>query len=430
MELVVGVLIGIGIIIGLMLGGAAGWLAQGARGKTRLSAQRLEHDQAMFELQESHRNQMSGLEVKVAGLEGQLEQVSTAQQMLDTAKEQLSAEFQAAAGKALQSNNEHFVRLANENLGKTLESAKSEFHQRHQQFQELVKPLSENYGRLNPQIETLTTQVQAVTSETAKLSGALTSNQQVGNWGEVQLRRIVELAGMSDYADFSEQENVLGGRPDLIVRLPDQRTVVVDAKASMTAHLEASQAGDEAAADAAWTKHARALKSQIDDLNRKDYGSSVAGSLNFVVMFVPGDQFLASALKADAGLVEYAIGKRVAIAKPASLIAMLWAVANGWERVRLAQNTETIRQAGEEMHKRMLTFVNHYQGVGKNLGEAVDCFNRSIGSFENRVLPQGRKFAELVTGDAENFSVPPVVEKEVRESRYGVVADDAKQAAD
>ena len=145
----------------------------------------------------------------------------------------------------MQSNSEQFVQLANENLGKTLESAKSEFHQRHQQFQELVKPLSENYGKLNPQIESLTNSVQAVTSETAKLSGALTSNQQVGNWGEVQLRRIVELAGMSAYADFSEQVSVTGGRPDLIVRLPDQRAVVVDAKASMVAHLEASQSEDE-----------------------------------------------------------------------------------------------------------------------------------------------------------------------------------------
>ena len=340
--------------------------------------------------------------------------------MLETAKEQLGAEFQAAASKALQSNNEQFVQLANENLGKTLETAKSEFHQRHQQFQELVKPLSENYGKLNPQIETLTNLVQAVTSETAKLSGALTSNQQVGNWGEVQLRRIVELAGMSAYADFTEQENVPGGRPDLVVRLPDQRAVVVDAKASMTAHLEASQSEDETSANAAWAKHARALKGQVDDLNRKDYGSVVPGSLNFVVMFVPGDQFLASALKADAELVEYAIGKRVAIATPASLIAMLWAVANGWERVHLAQNAETIRQVGEEMHKRMMTFVNHYQQVGKDLHRAVKSYNDSIGSLDNRVIPHGRKFAELATGNADNFNAPQAIEAEVRESGYAL----------
>ena len=370
-----------------------------------------------------HAQAVNKLQIEVAGLQGQLEQTASAQQMLESAKEELGAEFQAAASKALQSSNEQFVQLANENLGKTLESAKSEFHQRHQQFQELVKPLSDNYGKLNPQIETLTNSVQAVTSETAKLSGALTSNQQVGNWGEVQLRRIVELAGMSRYADFSEQEAVHGGRPDLIVRLPDDRAVVVDAKASMTAHLEASQSEDETAANEAWAKHAKALKSQVDDLNRKDYGSAVPGSLNFVVMFVPGDQFLASALQADAELVEYAIGKRVAIATPASLIAMLWAVHNGWERVDLAENAEKIRQAGEELHKRTMTFVSRYQQVGKDLGRAVKSYNDSIGTLDTRVVPQGRKFAELATGDADNFAVPYAIEAEVRESRYALEAD-------
>ena len=399
------------IILGLVgLGGVAiGWLAHRFHAKTGLEAEKANHTQAVAKL-----------EIEVAGLQGQLEQTASAQQMLETAKEQLGTEFQAAASKALQSNNEQFVQLANENLGKTLESAKSEFKQRHQQFQELVKPLSENYGKLNPQIETLTSSVQAVTTETAKLSGALTSNQQVGNWGEVQLRRIVELAGMSAYADFSEQVNVPGGRPDLIVRLPDQRAVVVDAKASMVAHLEASQSEDETSASAAWAKHARALKSQVDDLNRKDYGSAVPGSLNFVVMFVPGDQFLASALKADAELVEYAIGKRVAIATPASLIAMLWAVANGWERVNLAENAETIRQVGEEMHKRMMTFVGHYQQVGNDLRRAVRSYNDSIGSLDSRVVPWGRRFAELATRDADNFNVPQAIEAEVRDSRHAL----------
>lgn len=399
------------IILGLVgLGGVAlGWLAHALLAKGRQATENAEHAQAVAKL-----------EVQVAGLQGQLEQTTSAHQMLETAKEQLGTEFQAAASKALHSSNEQFVQLANENLGKTLESAKSEFKQRHQQFQELVKPLSENYGKLNPQIETLTSSVKAVTSETAKLSGALTSNQQVGNWGEVQLRRIVELAGMSAYADFSEQESVPGGRPDLVVKLPDQRAVVVDAKASMVAHLEASQSEDEASANAAWAKHARALKSQVDDLNRKDYGSVVPGSLNFVVMFVPGDQFLASALKADAKLVEYAIGKRVAIATPASLIAMLWAVANGWERVNLAKDAEAIRQAGEELHKRMMTFVSRYHKVGQDLGRAVKSYNDSIATLDTRVVPQGRKFAELATRDADNFNVPQAIEAEVRESRYAL----------
>ena len=390
------------LIVGILVGGLACWLIQEFRAKARLA--RMESD---------HR-------AEAAGLRGQLEQIDSANKILDAAKEQLSEVFQATAGRALQSNNELFMNVARENLGKTLESAKGEFNQRHEQFQALVKPLAQNYEKLNPQIESLILQSQSLAAETGKLSNALTNNRQIGSWGEIQLRRVVELAGMTEHCDFVEQTTVNGSndRPDLTVKLPEKRTVVVDAKASTAAYMEAQQTEDESASAEALRRHAGALRTQVDDLARKNYGAHVEGSLDFVVMFVPGDQFLAAALNANPSLVEYAMSKRVAIATPASLISLLWAVANGWQRFRIAENAETIRQAGEEMHQRMQVFIGHYQRVGRELRSAVDAYNSSVGSFDSRVVPQGRRFAQLVTDKEDDFPQPQAIEKVVSTSRY------------
>lgn len=402
----------VGIVIGLVVGGAASWIVRGARAKSEAAAQQAE------------------LREQLASARGELKNAADAEQILNDAKAQLSETFEATASRALQNSNEQFLNLVQQNLGTTLESAKREFDQRHLQFQELVKPLSENYGNLNPQIDALTAQVQSITAETAKLSGALTDNRQVGMWGEVQLRKVVEIAGMTAYCDFSEQAGSgAGAIPDLVVKLPEKRSVVVDAKASTAAYLDAYQADDDAASNAAWLKHANALKRQVDDLAGKNYGVRVEGSLNFVVMFVPGDQFLAAALSANPELVEYAMGKKVAIATPASLIAMLWAVANGWQQARFAESAQEIKAVGEDMHKRMMTFISRYQDVGRDLNKAVASFNRSVGSFDRNVAPQGRRFSGLVSGDEDKFQTPKSVAETPRISRYaklqiGDAADD------
>ena len=389
------------LIVGVIVGGSC-WLIQEFRAKARLA-----------KMESDHR-------AEAAGLRGQLEQIDSANKILETAKQQLSEVFQATAGRALQNNNELFMNVAKENLGRTLESAKGEFNQRHEQFQALVKPLAQNYEKLNPQIESLIRQGQSLATETGKLSNALTNNRQIGSWGEIQLRRVVELAGMTEHCDFVEQTTVNGSndRPDLTVKLPEKRAVVVDAKASTAAYMEAQQTEDESASAEALRRHAGALRTQVDDLARKNYGAHVEGSLDFVVMFVPGDQFLAAALNANPSLVEYAMSKRVAIATPASLISLLWAVANGWQRFRIAENAETIRQAGEEMHQRMQVFIGHYQRVGRELRSAVDAYNNSVGSFDSRVFPQGRKFAQLVTDKEDDFPQPQAIEKVVSTSRY------------
>ena len=392
----------VGVVVGLAAGGLVCWLIQEFRARARLA-----------KAESAHREE-------AASLHGKLEQAANANQILDTAKEQLSEAFQATAHQALQSNNELFMNVAKENLGKTLESAKGEFNQRHEQFQALVTPLTQNYEKLNPQIESLIRQNQSLATETGKLSSALTNNRQIGSWGEVQLRRVVELAGMTEHCDFVEQETGGGARdrPDLKVKLPEQRTVIVDAKASTVAYLEAQQAEDEESSGEALKRHAGALRGQVDDLARKNYGAHEEGSLDFVVMFVPGDQFLAAALNATPNLIEYAMARRVAIATPASLISLLWAVANGWQRYRIAENAETIRQVGEEMHKRMLTFIGHYEKVGKELSSAVDAYNKSIGSFDGSVIPQGRKFGELGISNGNGLTLPSPIEKELRTSRH------------
>lgn len=411
MELTVGIIAG--IIMGLIVGGAACWLVRSERAKRGLASQQAEHREEMASQQATYREE-------IAGLRGKLERIEDAQTMLDMAKEQMNETFQATASKALQRNNESFLTLADEKIGKTLETAKGEFSRRHQQFQELVKPLSENYGKLNPQIESLTTQVRSVSAETAKLSGALTDNRQVGNWGEVQLRRVVEVAGMVGYCDFAKQSAAGGSRsrPDMVINLPNNRAVVVDAKASTAAFLASQEAANEAAASDALTKHANALKGQVDALSKKNYGADVTGALAFVVMFVPGDQFLAAALRADPGLIEYGMKNKVAIATPASLIALLWTVSNGWQQDRIAQNARKIQEVGLVMHERMLKFVGHYENVGKELDKTISAYNDSVSSFDTRVVPQGKRFAELALDNEDAFPQVNEVEGSPRTSKY------------
>ncbi len=363
------------LALGGAIGGLVGWVLRSGRA-TRESADR---------------------QAEVARLQGQLEQAATTQQLLESARAQFTEAAKLTAAEALQGNNDQFLKLANENLGKTLESASRELQQRHQQFQELVKPLSENYSKLNPQIESLVQQSQSLAAETGKLSSALTDVRQVGNWGEVQLRRVVEMANMTAYSDFAEQETTGSGqdRPDLIVRLPEGRSIVVDAKASVAAALEAQAADDEAAADAAWARHAAALKAQVTGLSRKNYGNVVPGSLDFVVMFIPGDQFLAAALRADKDLINYAMSLKIAIATPATLVAMLWAVNSGWQKWEFARNADEIRKLGSEMHERLLMFLKNYGTVQQRLTQTVSAFNSSVGSLEGRVLVSARRMAEM-----------------------------------
>ena len=356
----------------------------------------------------------------IAGLEGQIKQHQDVQTILDATKLQMAESFQAAAATALRTSSENFLTIAQENLGKTLEAAKGEFQLRHQQFEQMVKPLAENYNKLDPRLDQLTKFSTEVATAADRLTNALQDNRQIGTWGEIQLRRIIEMAGMADYCDFTEQTTTAQGadRPDLTVRLPESRTIVIDAKASTKAYLEAREAPDEKASSEALAKHAQAMKSQVDDLASKKYGEKVEGSLDFVILFVPGDQFLSAALSANPALVEYALTKRVAIATPASLVSLLWAIANGWQRYRIAEEAQTVLEIGAEMHKRLQTFMSHYDAVGKRLASAADAYNSSVQSFDSRVMPQARRFTALMINDEDATKMPTPIEKTLNASRY------------
>ena len=436
MEIWVGLVF---LAAGLGLGAILGWLIRSSRAdnsgtyteserQAELANLHLAHEQAVAERNAEwaesrlrHEQELGAKQEEISRLTGQLGQTKSAQEILESAKTQLGEQFKATATDVLQASNRQFMELSEQSLGKTMAQAKTELEQRHTQFQELVKPLSENYGKLNPQIELLIEQSNRVSTEANRLTSALTDNRQAGHWGEVQLRKVVEAAGMSSYCDFDEQGSVGAAqqaRPDLVVNLPEKRAIVIDAKASTLAFMEAQQAEDEDVAEAAWLRHAQAMRRQIDDLAGKNYGNLVEGSLDFVVMFVPGDQFLSAALGSNPGLVEYAMGKRVAIATPASLIAMLWAVNNGWQQFRVAEEAARIKNIGEEMFKRLTTFMNHYARVGKQLESAVSTYNSSVSSFDRRVVPQGRRFAELVVGADVELSAPDIVDELPVDSAY------------
>ena len=375
-------------ILGAFLAGATCWFIQEARNRSDLRATTAEHRETTIRL------------------ESQLAERESAGRIVEIATERMTETFKAAAGTALHNNSENFMTAAKESLGKALETAKGDFKQRHEQFESLVKPLAENYTKLNPQIDSLIKQGQEIAQETGKLSNALNNNRQIGSWGEIQLRRIIEMAGMVEHCDFSEQTTAQGSqdRPDVTIRLPEQRTIIVDSKASTGAYMEAQAQEDPVKTDEILKRHAQGLRAQVDNLAAKSYGEKVDGSLDFVVMFVPADQFLSAALSSNPGLIEYAMAKRVAIATPSSLISLLWAIANGWQRYRIAENAEAIREVGEEMHRRMETFVKHYQDVGKRLEATITAFNTSVSSYDARVWPQGQRFTSLLTKNEESLA--------------------------
>ena len=373
------------VVAGLVVGAAAGWIVKSRLTKSERAAAFRAHDDA--------------------------------QRVIEEVKEHLGQAVRADVSAALKDSSELLAGMADSNFRKTMAEAKSELDKKHLLFAGLVKPLSEGYLKLNPQIEQLSAQVQSVTAEAAKLSGALSDNRQVGQWGEIQLRRVVEMAGMTKHCDFDEQAVCEGtrARPDMVVKLPNGRAVVVDAKASMSAFVEAGTATDGETAKGALVRHAKNLKRQIDDLAKKDYGAGMENAVDFTVMFVPGDQFLSVALEVAPDLVAYGMGKRVAIATPASLIALLWTVAHGWQQVEIARSAKEIEVVGRDLYQCLLRFVGKHLRLGKALEGAVKAHNESVGALDEGVLPKGRRFADLVVGETNDSPLEiKAVENQVR----------------
>ena len=335
----------------------------------------------------------------------------------EAANAQLTRAFTELANQSLKSNSENFLRLAEQNLGAQQDKAKHDFGEREKAVENMVKPIqkaleaaqkqiseleksrSEAYGSIRTQLEAMQESQKSLRQETHNLVNALRRPEVRGRWGEITLRRLVELAGMVEHCDFQEQVHTVGEgqiiRPDMIVRMPDRRELVVDVKTPLDAYLEAVEADNDTQRKLGLERHAKNVRAHIRMLASKTYWEQFDESPEFVILFIPGDQFLSAALNEEPDLIEYALSKQIILATPTSLVALLKAVAYGWRQLSLAENAKEIRVLAEDLYGRLATFVGHMNRVGRQLASSVDHYNKAVGSLERNVLPGARKFVEL-----------------------------------
>jgi DNA recombination protein RmuC len=344
--------------------------------------------------------------------------------------------FQSLSAEALRQNNQSFLDLARASLGEFQKTAVAELEHRRQAIGELVKPVRDSleqvdvklrhverdrvdaYASLREQVRSLAVTQQQLQAETAKLVQALRTPSVRGRWGEIQLKRVVEIAGMLDHCDFFEQRSVTTEdgrlRPDLLVKLPGGRNVVVDAKAPLGAYLEALEAADEGARDGKLRDHARRVREHMQRLGSKSYSEQFEPAPEFVVMFLPGETFFSAALQIDPELIEFGVDKRVIPASPTTLIALLRAVAYGWQQERLADNARAISELGRELYERLGTMAEHFERLGGHLDKAVSAYNDAVGSIERRVLVTARRLKEAGIGGSEDLPALDRVERATR----------------
>jgi DNA recombination protein RmuC len=416
----------------LAVGAALGWfIAQSRSAATTERARLMEADLLATRTRLTEiENHKSKIENELAG-----ERAAAAEKIaaLTDAHERVTREFKALSADALRSNNQSFLELARESFGKLHQQSADELGKRQQAIDSMVKPLKESlekvdakigeiekaranaYGALSEQLKSLGTAQVSLAAEASKLTTALRSTTTAGTWGELQLRRVVEMSGMSSYCDFTEQQSAGSFRPDLIVRLPGGQQIVIDAKAPNDAYREAVNASDDSVRTAKLAEHAAKVRSHIDALGAKDYWAQFQPSPEFVVLFLPGDQFLSGALQADPNLIDRAIGKKVLLATPATLIALLKAAAYGWRQEDVSKNAQVIADLGRQLYDRISGFAEHLDKVGRGLENASKSYNSAVGAFEGTLLPGARKFAELGAKGTKELPEPGPVETTPRD---------------
>ena len=335
----------------------------------------------------------------------------------ELANAKLTETFAELSNRSLQANSDTFLKIAEQNLGIQQEKAKRELSEREKAVESLVKPIrdaldasqkqiaeleksrSEAYGGIKSQLEEMQLNQKSLTQETQNLVNALRRPEVRGRWGEITLRRLVELAGMVEHCDFVEQAHTESDgqiiRPDMVVRMPDQRQLVVDVKTPLDAYLSAAEAKDDEQRQASLKRHAKNVRNHIRMLASKAYWNQFDESPEFVILFIPGDQFLSAALNEEPELIEFALSQQIILATPTSFVALLKAVAYGWRQLALADNAKEIRILAEDLYARLATYVSHMNKVGRQLASSVENYNKAVGSLERSVLPGARKFVEL-----------------------------------
>jgi len=425
-----------GLAIGAALGGVIGWLAAlrraasappDTRMETELRQQLAQRETSLTEVR-SELNQSNVARAaaeashvateKLVAEQRQVHEraITEAKTAQDKAIADLREAFKALSADALKQTQPEFLRLANETLGKFQETAKGDLAQRQQAIATLVKPLEEQLktyqqrlqqsetahsttlGEVKKHLETLNLQSQSLSNETLQLRRVLSSNQARGRWGEETLRRVVEAAGMSAHCDFSEQTQSGESKPDLIVKLPGDRLIIVDAKVPDLDFLDAVESADPVKRAEALANHAAKLKGTIKALADRDYPRQFPNALDYVVLFVPAESLFSAALEGDRDLIIWAANKQIMLATPASLIALLRSVSISWQQHAQTENARAIADAAQDLFSRVAKFTEHFESIRSGLEKANNAYNDAVGSYEKRVRPGGEKLLKLSGG--------------------------------